>query len=194
MRILVANEPRSYREAFTRVFQALRPHVESIAVDPDALDREALRLRPDLVVCGRVTPMVETVARCWSSASRGRCWSPPASQACRPVAGRWISPISSRLSTGARRRAVGGASYGGWPWHGKRRRHRSLLGARSRLRPASPARSRPREARRYFRRYLARRAPGGFHRSGRPSPPGARLSPKGYAPRPRSPRLRRRSP
>jgi len=65
MRILVANEPRSYREAFTRVFQTLRPHVESIAVDPNALDREALRLRPDLVVCRRVTPTVETVARCW---------------------------------------------------------------------------------------------------------------------------------
>jgi hypothetical protein len=65
MRILVANEPRSYREAFTQAFQALRPHVESIAVDPDALDREALRLRPDLVVCERVTPTVETVARCW---------------------------------------------------------------------------------------------------------------------------------
>ena len=64
-RILVANEPRSYRETFARVFQALRPHVESIAVDPDALDREALRLRPDVVVCGRVTPTVETVARCW---------------------------------------------------------------------------------------------------------------------------------
>jgi hypothetical protein len=65
MRILVANEPRSYRETFARVFQALRPHVEAIAVDPDALDREALRLRPDLVVCERVTPTVETVARCW---------------------------------------------------------------------------------------------------------------------------------
>ena len=65
MRILVANEPRSYREAYTHAFQALRPHVESIAVDPDALDSEALRLRPDLVVCGRVTPTVETVARCW---------------------------------------------------------------------------------------------------------------------------------
>jgi hypothetical protein len=64
-RILVANEPRSYRETFARVFEALRPHVEAIAVEPDALDREALRLRPDLVVCGRVTPTVETVARCW---------------------------------------------------------------------------------------------------------------------------------
>ena len=65
MRIRVANEPRSYREAFARVIQTLRPHIETIAVDPDALDSEALRLRPDLVVCGRVTPTVETVARCW---------------------------------------------------------------------------------------------------------------------------------
>ena len=65
VRILVANEPRSYRETFTRVIQMLRPHIETIAVNPDALDSEALRLRPDLVVCGRVTPTVETVARCW---------------------------------------------------------------------------------------------------------------------------------
>ncbi len=65
MRVLVANEPRSYREAFVHVFRALRPHVESIAVDPDDLDGEALRLRPDLVVCERVTPTVETVAGCW---------------------------------------------------------------------------------------------------------------------------------
>lgn len=65
MRVLLANKPRSYREAFARVFEEVRPHVESIVVEPGALDREALRLHPDLVVCDRATPTVETVARSW---------------------------------------------------------------------------------------------------------------------------------
>lgn len=65
MRVLLANKPRSYREAFARVFEEVRPRVEAIAVEPGALDREALRLRPDLVVCDRVTPAVETVACSW---------------------------------------------------------------------------------------------------------------------------------
>ena len=63
MRVLVANEPRSYREAFAFAFRTLRPHVEAIVVEPEALEREALRLRPDLVVCDRVTPAVAAITR-----------------------------------------------------------------------------------------------------------------------------------
>lgn len=65
MLVLLANEPRAYREAFAGGFAALRPHVEAIVVEPDVLDREALRLRPELVVCDRITPTVEAVARSW---------------------------------------------------------------------------------------------------------------------------------
>ena len=65
MRVLVANEPRSYREAFAFAFRTLRPHVEAIVVEPEALEREALRLRPDLVVCDRVTPAVVAITRSW---------------------------------------------------------------------------------------------------------------------------------
>jgi hypothetical protein len=52
-RILVANEPRTYREAITDVLRELRPHVEVTAVEPDHLDREIGRFRPQLVVCSR---------------------------------------------------------------------------------------------------------------------------------------------
>lgn len=65
MRVLVANEPRSYRETFTAAFQALRPHIESIAVEPEALEQETIRLQPDLVMCERITPAVEATARFW---------------------------------------------------------------------------------------------------------------------------------
>ncbi|HET7479025.1 MAG TPA: hypothetical protein VFJ72_05875 [Rubrobacteraceae bacterium] len=63
MRVLVANEPRSYREAFTAAFQALRPHIESIAVEPEDLEQETIRLRPDLVVCEHITPALEARVR-----------------------------------------------------------------------------------------------------------------------------------
>jgi hypothetical protein len=56
MRILLANEPRSHREVFAGALRALRPHLEVITVKPDALEGEAPRLRPDAVVCSRITP------------------------------------------------------------------------------------------------------------------------------------------
>ena len=65
MRVLVANEPRSYREAFGRALLGLRPNVETIIVEPQTLDWEALRLTPDLVICDHVTPVVAASARSW---------------------------------------------------------------------------------------------------------------------------------
>lgn len=65
MLILVANEPRSYREAFAAAFRGLRPSVEAIAVDPEILDREVSSLLPDLVICSHVTPTIEVMARSW---------------------------------------------------------------------------------------------------------------------------------
>ena len=44
---------------------ALRPHVGVITVRPDALEGEAPRLRPDAVVCSRVTPALGTAAGHW---------------------------------------------------------------------------------------------------------------------------------
>ena len=65
MRVLVANEPRSYREIFAAAFRHLRPRTEARAVEPRDLDGEAVRVRPDLVICDRVTAAVETAARFW---------------------------------------------------------------------------------------------------------------------------------
>ncbi len=65
MRVLMANEPSSHQEVFAGALRALRPHVEVITVRPDALEGEAPRLRPDAVVCSRVTPTLRTAAGRW---------------------------------------------------------------------------------------------------------------------------------
>jgi hypothetical protein len=65
MRILVANEPRSYREVIAAAVQALRPHLEVILTSPDDIDREVSRLEPQLVVCSALTATVEHEPLSW---------------------------------------------------------------------------------------------------------------------------------
>ena len=60
LRILLANEPRSYRETLAAAFQILKPNTEVFVIDPDELDAEVERLSPQLVICSRATPTVET--------------------------------------------------------------------------------------------------------------------------------------
>lgn len=65
MRVVVANEPRSYRESISAAFEALRPQVQVSTVDPEDLDQEVERLAPQLVVCSRLTSAVEHDAPIW---------------------------------------------------------------------------------------------------------------------------------
>lgn len=65
MRILVANEPRSYREVIGAALQALKPNVEVLTIEPEDLDREVERSAPDLVLCSRLTPAVEDEVPAW---------------------------------------------------------------------------------------------------------------------------------
>jgi hypothetical protein len=64
-RILVANELTSYRQAIAIVFRELHPNVEVLEVHPETLDREAARLGPDLVICSRISAVVEERAANW---------------------------------------------------------------------------------------------------------------------------------
>ena len=64
-RILVANELTSYRQTITIVFRELHPNVEVLEVHPDTLDLEVARLGPDLVICSRVTAVVEERVANW---------------------------------------------------------------------------------------------------------------------------------
>ena len=65
MRIVLANEPRSYREVIAAAVRQLRPQHEVITVAPDDLDAEIVRLDPQLVLCSRPTPAVQTYPIAW---------------------------------------------------------------------------------------------------------------------------------
>lgn len=63
--MLVANEPRSYREVIADAVRGPRPRVEVIVVEPGDLDREVGTLGPDLVLCSGATAAVHTGAPAW---------------------------------------------------------------------------------------------------------------------------------
>lgn len=56
--MLVANEFASYRESIAAVMRLSFPGLWVFEAPSAALDREVLRLRPDLVICSRITPLV----------------------------------------------------------------------------------------------------------------------------------------
>ena len=63
--VLVANEPRAYRETIALALSALRPRAEVVAVEPDDLDAEIARRHPDVAVCSELSPMIETSVPIW---------------------------------------------------------------------------------------------------------------------------------
>lgn len=56
MKLLIAMEHRSYREALGEFFQDVRGHMDVSVVDPDALEAEVTRSNPDLVFSSRPKP------------------------------------------------------------------------------------------------------------------------------------------
>jgi hypothetical protein len=65
LRILLANELRSYREALAAAFRILKPNTEVFTIEPDKLDSEVERLSLHLVICSRATPTVKTQSLAW---------------------------------------------------------------------------------------------------------------------------------
>ncbi len=53
MVVLIAIEPRSYRQVIGRTIQALRPHVEVVVLEPSTLEAGGAQLEPDLVFADR---------------------------------------------------------------------------------------------------------------------------------------------
>ena len=53
MLVVVAIEPRSYRQVIGEAIRASRPHVEVIVLDPDTLGAGLRRLHPELVFANR---------------------------------------------------------------------------------------------------------------------------------------------
>ena len=65
MRIVLAVEPRSYREAIGSAIQALRPHLEVAVVEPSVLASEVVRLYPELVMCGQPNAVIPDGVLAW---------------------------------------------------------------------------------------------------------------------------------
>ena len=64
-RVLMANEPRAYREGIAAVIGQLRPEVEITTVEPNALDASISRLSPDMVICSKATDALKGRVRVW---------------------------------------------------------------------------------------------------------------------------------
>ena len=65
MCVLIANEPRTYREALVAALRAFRPQVEVSTVEPHGLAAEIGRLRPHLVVCSRLSTVMPAGPLSW---------------------------------------------------------------------------------------------------------------------------------
>ncbi len=63
MKVLLAIEPRVYREAIGETIRTLRPHVEVFVLDPDALSAGVVRLDHELVLADRSDSYAPTAAR-----------------------------------------------------------------------------------------------------------------------------------
>ena len=65
LRVLLANELRSYRQTMAITLRALRPAAQVVAVEPEELDAEVNRLCPHVVLCSRTTPVVRSLVPAW---------------------------------------------------------------------------------------------------------------------------------
>jgi hypothetical protein len=64
-RVLMANEPRAYREGIAAVISQLRPAVEVETVEPNALDDSIKCYVPDMVICSKATETLKGRVRVW---------------------------------------------------------------------------------------------------------------------------------
>ena len=65
LRVLLANEPRSYRESIAAVFRQLRPSLQVKVVEPEALESNVTRFDPDVAICSHVTGAVRKRVPVW---------------------------------------------------------------------------------------------------------------------------------
>jgi hypothetical protein len=65
MQVLLAIEPRIYREAIGQSIRALRPHVGVTVLDPDMLAAGLRRLEPELVFANRPFSYAPTGRSAW---------------------------------------------------------------------------------------------------------------------------------
>jgi hypothetical protein len=112
MRVLVANEPRVYREVVAYVLSKRRPLLEVLAAEPEDMDREVGRFGPHLVICSRATGPVREGCLAWvvlypDGEDRVEVGHKGAIPATRPFAGVGVAGLLSMVDeTGLLRGAV----------------------------------------------------------------------------------------
>jgi hypothetical protein len=65
LRLVVANDPRSYRETIATAIQRLRPDVEVMVVDPADLGDQVERWRPHMVISSVPVARAGDCPLCW---------------------------------------------------------------------------------------------------------------------------------
>lgn len=65
MQVIIAIEPRSYRQIIGRAIQALRPHLEVIVLEPSTLRAGVERLEPELVFADGPNTLAPTRRSAW---------------------------------------------------------------------------------------------------------------------------------
>lgn len=63
--VLLANEPRAYRETIAQVFRQLRPNVEVLTAEPDELEERVSRLAPEMVIFSEAAGSVRERVPIW---------------------------------------------------------------------------------------------------------------------------------
>ena len=65
LRVLLANEPRSYRESIAAVFRQLRPELQVEVAEPESLERCVEQLRPHVAIFSRAADGVRDRVPVW---------------------------------------------------------------------------------------------------------------------------------
>jgi hypothetical protein len=65
LRIIIANEPRAYREALVEVLKEMRPRDAVVSVEPGDVEHALHQLPGALVVCSEVSTAVVELAGAW---------------------------------------------------------------------------------------------------------------------------------
>jgi hypothetical protein len=63
--VILAIEPRSYRQVIGKVIQALRSHIEVVVLEPDTLRAGVTRLDPALVFANQPDTFIPTGRAAW---------------------------------------------------------------------------------------------------------------------------------
>jgi len=64
--VLLANEPRAYRETIAVALGMLCPQATVIVVEPEKLDDFVTEYTPQVVLCSQLTKLVETQVPTWA--------------------------------------------------------------------------------------------------------------------------------